>query len=360
MNSSVDVLILSASFGMGHNSVSDAIKAQIMEKNPNQSVKIVDLFDIIAPSSKDSFVKTYDFLTSKMSIIYNLCYYFKKDFKDNPFDYPMYLTHSKDFAKYLETVNPKLIVSTFPMSSGFVSRAKAKYNVNVPMITVVTDVVDSYEWLHDATDRYLVPTTKVRAKLVKKGVHPDNIKVTGIPVKKEFLTSVSEKGDKKQILIMASVMDKLGIDETFLKRIDETENLKTVIVTGSNKRLYEELNEYNFTNIEILGYTNEVAKLMEESDLLVTKPGGVTLFEAIHKEIPLVLKKSNVGQEMYNVKFIRENDIGVFVDKKKNLYETLMDTIHDHRRLDTLKGNINSIRNEIEAQKVGDYMLELM
>ncbi len=361
MSEKTDILILTTSFGMGHNSVAKAISEQLMDENSSLKVNVIDLLDVSNPNSKDLFFNIYKLLTRKHPNIYNHFYKMKKDVENNYLDKIMYNVYLKKVAKFIIESDAKLIISTFPLCSGFVSRVKEKYNLKVPLITSITDVVDSWEWIHNNTDMYFVPCKVVENKLVEKGIPNEKIKVTGIPVKHEFLNKNKKSKDYKQVLIMGGAMDKIGLSVDVLKTLDAVENLKTVVITGNNKVLYERLSKVGkLNNVEILGYTTEIAKLMDDSDVLVTKPGGATLFEAINKGIPMVLKNSKVGQEEENIQFIKDKGIGILLDEDECLEEALIKSLSDETQINQIKQNIEEVRLEIEPEKVGQYVLELL
>ena len=361
MDTKSDILILTTSFGMGHNSVAKAISEQLIKENPDMKVSTIDLLDVSNPNSKDLFFNVYKLLTRTHPNIYNHFYKIKKDVENNYIDEIMYNMYLKKVAKFIIDSEAKLIISTFPLCSGFVSRAKEKYKLNVPLITSITDVVDSWEWIHNNTDMYFVPCKVVEKKLIEKGIPNNKNKITGIPVKEEFLNSNKKIKEYKQVLIMGGAMDKIGLSVDVLKALDGISNLKTVVITGNNKVLYERLNKAGkLNNVEVLGYTSEIARLMDDSDVLVTKAGGATLFEAINKGIPMVLKNSNVGQEDENIQFIREKGLGILLEDGECLEDALVRSLNDDVKMKQIKDNLEELRLEIQPEKVGQYVLELL
>ena len=86
-----------------------------------------------------------------------------------------------------------------------------------------------------------------------------------------------------------------------------------------NERIKEKLEKkyslfVNQNRLEFIGYTNEIAKLMEEHQILITKPGGLTLTEAIIKNIPLIIPFYIPGHEEENRNFVVEEEIGVYAN----------------------------------------------
>ena len=100
--------------------------------------------------------------------------------------------------EYILDINPDLIISTFPLAAACVYNFKEKYNnINIPSLTVITDVVDSLEWVYPNTDMYFVPSCEIKNRFVQKGIHPDKIKVTGVPISNIFNVKSKEIGEEK-------------------------------------------------------------------------------------------------------------------------------------------------------------------
>lgn len=362
MSKKTNILILTASFGMGHDSVASAIMEQLVAEIDDVNVVVDDIMTISTPKSKKMFFDLYYFLTKRTPSIYNVFYNIKKDMPENFMDEFMYNFFLKKVGDYIQELNPQIIISTFPLCSGFVSRVKEKYHLDIPLITTITDVVDSWEWIHNNTDLYFVPCKIVEDKLVQKGIDKERIKITGIPVKKDFMTPREEKDDGyKQLLIMGGAMEKVKISHELLEKFDKMDNFKTVVITGNNKELYNKLTKKNtYKNVEILGYTTEIAKLMDDSDMIITKPGGATVFEAINKGIPMVLKRSMVGQEEENIKFVMDNGLGILAEEGVSLDQVITESFKNDENLDQIKRNLEEVKLEIESDKIGQYILDLL
>lgn len=342
-----DVLILTASFGMGHKSVSNALKEQIESEYKNVIVDIADILEIVNPKVKDLSSKMYSELTESYPLVYNKLYDIKVKNKNNIIDNIFSNLYYKKFYEYMEIMNPKLIISTFPLCSSFVAKIKEEYNDNVSLITVITDVVDSWEWIYEGTNKYLVPTESIKNKLIDKGVDKNIILVTGIPVKKEFINENVNFSinDKTTILVVLSGIE--YISNELLNRLNEYNDFKIKIVTGRNEKLYKRLNELQYSNIEIYGYVNNLDEMMDESIFIVTKPGGVTIFEAINKELPLIILNSNIGQEKGNIEFVKQNKIGIIIDNLDNLPHILDYYIHNPVIASNYRKNVKKIKRTL-------------
>lgn len=352
-----NILILTASFGMGHKSVSNAIKEQIELKNQNFNVEIVDILDILNPALKDVGSKIYYNLTEHYPVVYNTIYDIKKSNKNNIFDSLLCNTYYKKLYNYINSFSPSLIISTFPLCSCAVSKVKKEYGINIKMVTVITDIADSWEWLYGGTDIYMVPSKDIKDKLIDKGIDKNIIEVTGIPVKNSFLNN-SQKIDKNTLLIIATGMTENDLSDSILKELDNHSSLKTVIVTGRNQDLYAKLSLKLYKNIDILGFVNNIDELMDKAVFLVTKPGGITVFEAINKELPLVVKDSKIGQERGNIDFIKRNNLGIVINDGNDLLKIVNDYLENPQKTRKICKNIRKIRRNLKPYKALECILE--
>ncbi len=348
------IVILTATFGMGHHSVSKALKAEIERVYFDYTIDIVDIFDIIKPSYKKIAQGIYNYLTREFETLYNFFYNYKKDSRKNLIDELLYARYNRRFKAYMDREKPSIVISTFPMTSGFMSRYKSKSNSNVPLMTVITDVVDSWEWVHEGTDQYFVPSIEVKDLLRLKGIDKDSIFVTGIPVGADFKVEKSSTShtQMKQVLLMSSAMGKIKFDEALLSQLESVENTKFIIVTGTDYELAEALSTKTYKNIEVLGFVSNIAELMESSDLIYTKPGGVTLFEAINKEIPLLIQQTTVGQENANIEFVKNREIGIILDHKTHFVDEIAKIINDDVKLFQLKSNMYELKKEFKDEAI--------
>lgn len=346
-----NVVILTAPFGNGHNSASNAIKKIINKEFDNVNVEIVDLFKEMNPKSAKVFSKLYNTVTKLSPIVYDMYYYIKKKQENNFIDNYMIMNNLQSAADIIYKTDPDIIISTFPACSGYVSRIKEVYKFKTPLVTVMTDVVDSVEWIYDMTDEYWVPAKETKDFLLSRGIIDEKIVITGIPVDEKFKIGAKISWKKKnQILIMGDIIEKFGLDsKKHLEKLDCMDNYIFKVVTGRNKKLYNKLIKCDFKNIEIIGYTNNVSNLMAHSDLVVTKPGGLTLFEAINSEVPVITNFKSFGQENGNIDFIRKRDIGILIHDKKDFFEEMKLCIDDWDRIERYKENIKEIKNEFES-----------
>ena len=216
-----NILILTASYGMGHKSVSNAIKEEIDSKNEGFNVQIADIYNITHTSLKDVGTKFYDNITENFPVIYNALYDIKKYNKNNIIDGIICNSGYKLLYEYIQNLSPVAVISTFPLCACIMSKIKGKYNFPAKHITIITDIADSWEWVYPNTDLYFVPSVEIKTSLVYKGISNDIIKVTGIPVASKFL-STKKDGDStassptdKYLLMVGSGLSEKELESSF-------------------------------------------------------------------------------------------------------------------------------------------------
>lgn len=355
-----DILILSARFGMGHKSVAQSIMDEMKNISPSVVVQEDDLIEWIVPDFQHEIYKGYELLVNKGSAIYN--YFYRHNKKTTKgIDVLFMKSIIKDVKEMLEEVDPQFIISTFPLSSRIISQYKEKYHSDIPLITCITDIVDQWEWLHPLTDMYMVATKEVKEGLVEKGIDPGKIKVTGIPVRRAFhLTREELCPAGKKLLVMGGGFGMLPCQEAFYEGLDQLKDIETTVITGSNYELYLKLyGEYE--NIKLYAFTDQIADIMKGANLLLGKAGGVTLFEAINAELPMVVFAPVLEQEKYNAKFIERNRIGkVFWDMPKDLIGMVREILEDEKELTQMTLNMRKLKQDYDQNALIDMLKKYM
>ena len=118
----------------------------------------------------------------------------------------------------------------------------------------------------------------------------------------------------------------------------------------------------NYENIDVKGFVTNMSDLLKNYDLMLTKSGGATLFEAISSNTPIIVKNPKVGQEIENAKFIRDKGIGILYDTDEDLKELIKDLVNKKldSRLIFMDKNISEFKKTIHPDKIADYIFQLL
>lgn len=341
------ILILTGSFGNGHISVTNSIVNQFNEMNL-KSLNIIE---------HDLFLEAHPVITNIAKKYYLNSYkYFRKSYKH--FYYANQNDVDRCFYKYyalnrliniLIKEKPDLILLTFP--TPVVSLIKDAFNLNIPVVTVITDYNFHKNWYTPKSERYYVACEKVKNELLNIGVDASRIEVTGIPIHNKFeqkkdrnawLSQHQLDPSKKTLLMVAGAFGVVEGFNTMLERMSLDHSKQFVVVCGSNQHLLNELkNKFQHaSHVYVIGYTQDMDQWMDACDLMLTKPGGITITESLCKAIPLVFFNPAPGQEGENAIYFSNQGYGRITHTYDETVHVVQDLLNHQDELLKLKQNM--------------------
>jgi processive 1,2-diacylglycerol beta-glucosyltransferase len=272
----------------------------------------------------------------------------------------------------IEQLRPDIVVSTHPFPSAVVSRLK-RSGVDVPLCTVITDYDAHGSWINSGTNLYLVSTADLRDKLIAKGVAPQLIEVTGIPVHPSFWHKHEKDKIRAElgfsnlptVLIMGGgwgIVNRIDVLENTIKWRD---HLQFIVCLGDNDKAREELlekPEFRHPNIHLIGFTDQVHKLMDASDLLITKPGGMTCTEAMAKRIPMLIFEAIPGPEEENMQYFINNGFAETIDGMETIDRWFHMLVHDQtafeQKKQVIERNMTGYRPQLCVERIMQFLEE--
>ena len=351
------VLILFGSYGDGHKQVAYALHEAIKQHSPHLESVVLDITKWLHPYLHP--INQYFYRQGIVKFPSAYGYLFQKTRRVSPLSLLLknVLSHGASrILSLLQDVQPSVVVSTFPMAAGIMSKLKTYELTNVPTVTVITDHTDHSYWIHPHTNQYIVGSHGTCHSLVQLGIPNSQITVTGIPIRAEFCQSYDRKSlavkhgidpAKPTALVMGGGYGMIGEGlSTILSLKMIMDPMQLIIVCGHNENLRNLLREKMRTSrhqILITGYIDYVHELMALSDIMITKPGGVTTFEAMAMELPMILYKPIPGQEQDNARFLVNAGAAVLAEDPQDLTIKLSDTLFNQMLLSSMKQNIKRL-----------------
>lgn len=347
------VLFLSVSTGGGHIKAAKAVKDVIVSKHPNSECVIIDTIKYINPIIDKLIVGTY------LSLIKNVPCFYGNLYKLSEYSKGINsLTNafSKLLAKYIinliKDFSPSLIVCTHTIPLQMVSYLKGKGSISTPIAAIVTDYVNHPFWNLPNIDALIVPGDNIKADMLKTGI-PDNIIYPlGIPLLKDFLYKSNKikirealkLENKLTALIMGGSLGIRSVYNSFRLLMNSKRDIQILILTGENIKLKKKIEQellnypvYQQKNVKVFGYTNNVSILMDAADLIITKAGGLTISEALVKELPIFLISPIPGQEERNASFLVNSGAAVAISLEDSIDEIISEIIFNSENLSSMK-----------------------
>jgi processive 1,2-diacylglycerol beta-glucosyltransferase len=207
------------------------------------------------------------------------------------------------------------------------------------VVSIVTDFEAHALWMENCVDLYCVAAEETKGRLVARGADPKSVLATGIPISGRFSAKIDARDvrskmglrDDQPILLVLSGGFGMGPVAEILGALDHvTQPFQTVVVTGRNEELRQQLAAQDRKHpTHILGFASNMHELMAISDLIISKPGGLTSSEALALGKPLFILNPIPGQEAANSDFLLERGAALKVNRVEDL----------PFRLDQLLGN---------------------
>jgi processive 1,2-diacylglycerol beta-glucosyltransferase len=216
----------------------------------------------------------------------------------------------------IEELGPSCVVCTHAFPCGIMAEYKRTIDPSLPVLGIVTDYVVHPFWIYRNIDAYAVATPGMRDSLIARGISPARVRVTGIPTDPRFALVPSKAQARRElglgatsqrrlVLVMAGGLG-IGPLEMMLRGLEDVRHkISAIVLIGKNarreKRLRSWASRLSFP-IQVRGFEENVYDFMHAADILLTKPGGLTISEALVARVPTVLVKPLGGQEERNTR----------------------------------------------------------
>lgn len=355
----MNILILTGKFNMGHSSAAQSLSQELLSAYPDAIIEVEDFLTWAIPGMDAAVYKLFGLFVTHAHGLYNAFYKLT-----DPATGDLLPAYARPFLRSMEELlawrRPDAVIATHPLCAQLVGRCKKRGSYNGLLLTCVTDVTSHGEWLCRECDGYLVGAPAVRDSFVERGVEPERIAVTGIPVRPEFKarTSRAEKGPRR-LLIMGGGLGLLPKDDEFYQAVNDLPGVQTTLITGKNRKLFDRL-VGRYPNIRVLGYTPEVYAYMGQSDLVLSKPGGVTTFEAIFSATPILAWEPFWEQERRNAAFLVREGMGRVAGKRSGeCLAALTGLLADPAALAEMSGRMKAFRGRLAERGLEELMTKL-
>ncbi|RIV24675.1 glycosyltransferase [Alicyclobacillaceae bacterium I2511] len=368
------VLILTASFGDGHNQAAIAVAEAL--KQQGATVAVADFVEWLNPALR-SFAK-FSLIqgVQKAPALYGKFY--NSISKAPPISSLQRRIHHLGWTRMyrtLRTFNPDVVASTFPTPAGVLSELRAIGATAVPSVGILTDYTMHGQWIQAHADTYFVATTEVQQELLTHGVLPQQVEVTGIPVRQRFVEAIEGdlvakrrqlreqyhwRQDLPLIVVMgggAGLFGDMGEWERVLRK--HQQQAQFAIICGHNERWQRRFQHLRSETVQILGYVTEVEQWMTMADLLITKAGGITVSEAMTMELPMLLYRPIPGQEDHNSAFALQAGFARLANNVKTAQVVIGQLTDSPELLEQMRANARAHRTPQAAAQIAHAILAM-
>ncbi len=277
-------------------------------------------------------------------------------------------------AELFERWCPHIVVSVHPLTQHIFARVLRELNLNdrIPLVSVVTDPCYGFwkGWACDAVTLYLVASEDARRQLIDYGVAPEKIKISGMPVHPKFAypgedaAKVARQAlgldpEKFTVFVNAGWAGGGNIHQIFKELVRGELDVQAIFLAGKNEDLRlaaESLALEAPFPIKVIGYSDEIEKLMSAANVMISKLGGLTTFEAFACRVPIIADAITepMPQEAGTAEMIAKRGAGVMLKRSVDIVPVVRrmmeDEVHYSRMRAATVGLVmpNSTRQIVE------------
>lgn len=352
------VLILTTSTGHGHNQAASSVE-ECFKACGYATIK----YDFLAKNSvilNNIIVIGYEFLASKLPRLYGFLYKISDNkFTNKLLKIPFYLNRKK-VVKALNDIKPDLIIASHAFSINILENSKKK-GLKIPYILIVTDFKAHYTYISKYVDAYITGSEFTKQTLIYKGISSEKIYPIGIPINQRFYTETINVHDLKDeyfnLLLMSGSLGLNSISLVLEELLKNKNKLRIIIVCGNNNKLQDRLlnycnNSFEDKRLHVLGFTKDVSCLMDYCDVIISKPGGLTVTESIVKNIPLIIPFAIPGQEKENIDFLVNEGYSILLSDINEINEIVNNLINNKEVLLNLKSKLKNLSSTYSIEKI--------
>ena len=275
--------------------------------------------------------------------------------------------------KLVNERKPDVVVCTHAFPCGVMAEYKRQFDADLPVVGIVTDFVVHPFWIYTNIDAYSVATPEMVTALASRGVLPERILLSGIPVDPRFgearlpvdqlRAELDLPRDRRIVLIMGGGVGIGPLDKMMRALGNVDVPLAAAVIVGNNKGLQRRVvaaAEHTAYPLRVFGFVNNVFDYMHASDVLLSKPGGLTSSEALAAQIPMILVKPLPGQEERNTRYLVTRHAAIRARSERHLASSVEDVLTSDACRTQLFESIARLRKPDAARSVAERIIELL
>lgn len=332
-NKDKKVLILSCGTGGGHNSAARAMEEELL--NQEIQADFIEYLDIVNPKLKNKVNNIYIKSTGGEGRVFKNIYHLGEMYQKTKLKSPVYTINSLSKNKLYDFIKKEkydYIITTHLFAAQALTVIKKEHDIH--FMSISTDYVCVPFFSEADADYTVIPHKELENDFIENGIKKEKILSLGIPVSRRFSKSYDkiqckkELGldkDKEYVLILNGSMGFGNVGDVLARLLAEIKDVNFIISCGNNEKLLNKLNERYHDNDRVINlpYINNLEKYMASSEVILTKPGGLTTSEIATMRKPLIHIMPIPGCENYNAAFFENRKMSI---KCENIEEVILNT----------------------------------
>ncbi|HEY0458627.1 MAG TPA: glycosyltransferase [Pyrinomonadaceae bacterium] len=275
---------------------------------------------------------------------------------------------------------PHIVVSVHPLTQHIFARILKELNLaeQIPLVTVVTDPCYGFwkGWACNDVSLYLVANEEARRQLIDYGIAAEKIKISGMPVHPKFhevdekvaqkaRTAFGLNPDKFTVFVNAGWIGGGNIPQIFRELVRGELDVQAIFLAGKNEELRLEAEEIAKTAkfpVKVIGYSDEIEKIMQSANVMISKLGGLTTFEALACRLPIIADATTppMPQEAGTVNLIADKGAGILLEKPADIVLTVQNLVNNAEKYAAMKAATVNLAIPNSTQKIIEEIAALL
>jgi processive 1,2-diacylglycerol beta-glucosyltransferase len=367
------ILVLTLSFGSGHVRAAQAVADELERQAPASKVLVVDALEECRLLFRAGYEWPYWLMLRYAPVLwdrFSTARVNQKHAGTAP-KWAFRMGCPKVFST-IRSFDPDVIVAAEVAACEMAAIARRAGITRAPILSVITDYEGEPIWVQPEVARFTVPDESVSAELISWGADAGRISICGIPVDPAFDALHNPKATRLRfgindnspvVLLMGGGMGPTRMDQVVERLAESKTPMHIVAVTGKDKRGLRRLKRVQVNApvaLHLVGWTNEVAALMQAARILVTKPGGLTISEAALCSLPVVFFDPIPGAEFVNAKRMVDAGAALITQGPGETARTITSLLQDDEATNAMALRAQTMARPNARTEIATLALDLM
>ena len=362
------ILLLSVSAGAGHQRAAEAIRSAALLKDSQFDVLHLDAMEFVTAGFRKIYTDFYIKLVNKAPALWGYLYHAsneaQSDSTTEKLRRALERLNARSLLKAIEEFQADAIICTHFLPAEMLSREIRKQRLHCPVWVQVTDFDLHRMWVHEHMAGYFAASEEVADRMLENGIPAEKIHVTGIPIMPAFQQKLERascapefglQAERTTILLMGGGAGLGGLDQVAARLLSQQPDFQLIALAGKNAAALQALQTLALRYPGRLfpqGFTKQVERLMACSDLVITKPGGLTTSECLALGLPMIVNSPIPGQEERNADFLLEQGVALKAYDDISLAYRVKHLLNDTARLSAMRSRAKALGKPDAAARV--------
>lgn len=361
------ILILTIPHGAAHERVARALRAALLELQPELMVEIVNALAHCARWFR-AYYNSYEIPLKYWPELWGWIEG-KQHRHASTGPAWLYRRGTRGLFRFIERFRPDIVIATEVGTCEWAAMYKRERRGGFFLVGATAGVDVDRPWAQPEVDLYPIMPGDLESQLEAAGVPRQKILPSGVPIDPAF----------GSVLDYAEVRARLGVEPNcplilvmlgggghgrpreIVKELGRiSQPIQAVFITGRNRRREEEVRHLaeGRPRFRVLGWVENVHEWLIAADLLISKPGGMTVTEAINSGVPLLALNPFPGAERRACKLIEKWQVGMWVRRTADLGPAVTRLLENPQELERLRANARSLARPHAARDAAQAILE--